>query len=181
MTEFALDGLSPKLPANGDFWIAPDAQVIGNVELQTGVSVWFGAVIRGDNEPISVGRGSNVQDLCVLHTDIGCPLSVGDDCTIGHRVILHGCAIGNNCLIGMGAIIMNRSVIGDNCLIGAGAIVTEGKVIPPGSLVFGAPGKVIRALRQMEIDSIAVSAVNYRKNGQRFRAGLTNISATRSE
>ena len=181
MTGFALQGLKPKLPASDDFWIAPDAQVIGNVELQPGVSIWFGAVIRGDNEAILVGRGSNIQDLCVLHTDIGCPLSIGEDCTIGHRVILHGCSIGNNCLVGMGAIIMNRAVIGDNCLIGAGAIVTEGKVIPPGSLVIGAPGKVMRPLNPTEIDSIAASAANYWKNGQRFKAGLTKISAAQSE
>lgn len=181
MTEFALEGLKPKLPAQDDFWIAPDAQVIGNVELRPAVSVWFGAVIRGDNEAILVGRGSNIQDLCVLHTDIGCPLSIGEDCTIGHRVILHGCSIGNNCLVGMGAIIMNRAVIGDNCLIGAGAIVTEGKVIPPGSLVIGAPGKVLRPINPTEIDAIAASASNYWKNGQRFKIGLTKISAVRCE
>ncbi len=181
MSEFALEGLTPRLPPKHEFWIAPDAQVIGNVDLKAGVSVWFGAVIRGDNEPILVGRGSNIQDLCVLHTDIGCPLSVGEDCTIGHRVILHGCTIGNNCLIGMGAIIMNRAVIGDNCLIGAGTIVTEGKVIPSGSMVMGAPGKVMRPLNQAEIDSIAASAANYWKNGQRFSAGLAKISAMPSK
>jgi carbonic anhydrase/acetyltransferase-like protein (isoleucine patch superfamily) len=181
MTQLALDGLAPKLPANDNFWIAPDAQVIGNVELKSAVSVWFGAVIRGDNEPILVGAGSNIQDLCVLHTDIGCPLSIGENCTIGHRVILHGCSIGNNCLIGMGAIIMNGAVIGNNCLIGAGAIVTEGKAIPDGSLVIGAPGKVVRHLDQAEIDSIANSAAGYWKNGQRFAAGLTQTLAARSK
>ena len=146
MTLYALDGIAPTLPQDGDYWIAPDANVIGKVILEAATSVWFGATLRGDNEAITVGKGSNVQENCILHTDMGYPLVIGENCTIGHKVMLHGCVIGANSLIGMGATVLNGAVIGKNCLIGAGALITEGKVIPDGSLVMGVPGKVVRAL-----------------------------------
>ena len=133
---------SPEFPKYSDFWVAPDANVIGKVRLMAGVSVWFGATLRGDNEWIELGTGSNVQENSVLHTDIGYPLSIGRNCTIGHNAILHGCTIGDQSLIGMGAIVLNGAQIGRNCLIGAGALITEGKIIPDNSLVVGAPGKV---------------------------------------
>ena len=146
MTIYVLDGLSPELPEEGRYWVAPDAAVIGRVRLGRNASVWFGAVLRGDNELIVVGENSNVQDHCVLHTDMGAPLTIGANCTIGHRAILHGCTVGDNSLIGMGATILNHAVIGRNCLIGANTLVTEGKQIPDGSLVLGSPGKVVRRL-----------------------------------
>ena len=142
MAIYALDGTAPEL--SPDTWVAPSADLMGRVRLLSGASVWFGAVLRGDNEWITVGEGSNVQDGCVLHTDLGAPLTIGRNCTIGHRAILHGCTIGEQSLIGMGAIVLNHAVVGSRCLIGAGALVPEGKVIPDGSLVLGMPGKVIR-------------------------------------
>jgi carbonic anhydrase/acetyltransferase-like protein (isoleucine patch superfamily) len=158
-----------------DAWIAPDAQVIGRVRLGQGASVWFGAVLRGDNEFIEVGVGSNVQDLCVLHTDMGFPLTIGADCTIGHRAILHGCTIGNGTLVGMGATVLNGAVIGQGCLIGAGALVTEGKVVPDGALVLGAPGKVVRDLDDAARAALLASAAGYRANARRFRDGLSML------
>ncbi len=175
MSFYELAGISPKLPAAGDYWVASSASIIGDVELATGVSIWFGAVLRGDTETIRVGLGSNVQDLCVLHTDHGFPLEIGENCTIGHRAILHGCKIGSNSLIGMGAVILNGATIGKDCLIGAGALVTEGKVIPDGSLVIGAPGKVSRALSVAEIAQNTASAVHYQANMRRFRSNLVLI------
>lgn len=167
-----LDGISPELPVSGDFWVAPDANVIGRVVIEDGASVWFGSTLRGDNEEIRVGRGSNVQENCVLHTDMGFPLSVGADCTIGHKAMLHGCTIGAGSLIGMGAVVLNGAVIGAGCLIGAGALITEGKVIPDGSLVMGAPGKVVRELDAESREKLLRSAEGYRRNMRRFRAGL---------
>jgi carbonic anhydrase/acetyltransferase-like protein (isoleucine patch superfamily) len=156
------------MPANGRAWVAPSATVLGNVRLEEDASVWFNAVLRGDNEPISVGARSNVQDGCVLHTDPGFPLTIGADCTIGHMVMLHGCTIGAGSLIGIGAIILNGAKIGEGCLIGAGSLVGEGKEIPPGSLVFGSPGKVIRALTEAEVNRIRHGAQHYVQNWQRF-------------
>lgn len=173
MSVFTLDGIAPDLA--DDVWIAPDAHVIGQVVLGQGASVWFGAVLRGDNEPITVGSGTNLQEGCILHTDIGHPLVVGRDCTIGHRVTLHGCTIGDETLVGMGATILNGAVIGRNCLIGAGALVTEDKEIPDGSLVVGAPGRVVRRLDDAEIARVRQSARNYRANAARFCAGLVRI------
>lgn len=173
MSVFALDGIAPDLA--DDVWIAPDAHVIGQVVLGQGASVWFGAVLRGDNEPITIGSGTNLQEGCILHTDIGHPLVVGRDCTIGHRVTLHGCTIGDETLVGMGATILNGAVIGRNCLIGAGALVTEDKEIPDGSLVVGAPGRVVRRLDDAEIARVRQSARNYRANAARFCAGLVRI------
>lgn len=172
MTIYSLGGLRPRLPDSGEFWVAPDANVIGDVTLGAGVGIWFGVTLRGDREPITIGAGSNVQENSVGHTDPGFPLSVGTGCTIGHRAIIHGCSIGDNTLVGMGAVILNGARIGANCLIGAGALVTEGKVIPDGSLVVGAPGKVARALSDDEIAGLTQSARHYRENMKRFQVGL---------
>ena len=145
MSLYTLDGIAPELPADGDFWVAPGARLSGRIVLKAGASVWFNAVLRGDNEPIVVGEGSNVQDNCVCHTDIGFPLTIGAGCTIGHMAMLHGCTVGESSLVGMGAMVMNGAVIGRGVLIGAGALITEGKEIPDGTLVIGRPGKVVRA------------------------------------
>lgn len=170
MTLYALDALRPTVDDSA--WVAPDANVIGNVVLEAESSVWFGTTIRGDNEEIRVGRGSNVQENCVFHTDIGYPLVIGENCTIGHKVMLHGCTIGDNSLIGMGATILNGAKIGKNCLIGAGALITENKEIPDGSLVMGAPGKVVRTLDDAAIQAITASALHYSQNAARFRRDL---------
>lgn len=172
MQTLTLDGVTPELPEDGDVFIAPGAMVIGRVTLRAGASVWFNAVLRGDTEPIEIGEGSNIQDCSVLHTDPGMPLRIGADVTVGHRAILHGCVIGDGSLIGMGAVVLNGAVIGRNCLIGANALVTEGRRVPDGSLVIGQPGKVARALSGAEIAGLVESARNYRRNAQRFRAGL---------
>ncbi len=161
-----------RVQCRGDYWVADSASVMGRVILGHQASVWFGAVLRGDNDLITVGDYSNVQDLSVLHTDEGCPLTIGEYCTIGHKVMLHGCTIGNGSLIGINAVILNNAVIGENCLIGAGALITEGKQIPPGSLVMGSPGKVVRELTPEQIAGLRRSAEGYAANSQRFRAGL---------
>jgi len=170
---YALDGLAPTL--HPDAWVAPDATLIGRVVLEEGASVWFGAVLRGDNEEVRVGAGSNVQDNAVLHTDMGYPLTIGANCTIGHRVMLHGCTVGDGSLIGMGATLLNGARIGRGCLIGAGALITEGKEIPDGSLVMGAPGRVVRALDDAAQARLIASAEGYRANLRRFRAGLRPV------
>lgn len=172
MTLYALDGVSPELPDGDDFWIAPDANLIGDILIEDAASVWFGSTLRGDNERITVGRGSNIQENCVLHTDMGFPLVIGANCTIGHKVMLHGCTIGEGSLIGMGATVLNGAQIGKGCLIGAGALITEGKVIPDGSLVMGAPGKVLRELDAQAQQGLIKSALGYQANMRRFRAGL---------
>ncbi len=172
MTIYALDGISPELPEEGAYWIAPDAAVIGKVKLERMASVWFGAVIRGDNDLITIGENSNVQDGSVLHTDAGIPLVIGRNCTIGHKAILHGCTIGENTLIGMGAVILNRARIGSNCLIGANALITEGKVIPDNSLVMGQPGKIAGELNEETRSRLPKSAEGYVQNWQRFAKGL---------
>lgn len=172
MTLYALDGISPDLPGEGHCWVAPDAAVIGKVKLERMASVWFGAVLRGDNELLLVGENSNIQDGCVLHSDMGFPLTIGRNCTIGHKAILHGCSIGDNSLIGMGATVLNNAQIGRNCLIGANALVTEGKVIPDNSLVMGSPGKVVRELDAAAAAKLPLSAEGYVRNWQRFTTGL---------
>lgn len=172
MTIYALGSDHPTFPDDGDFWVADDANLIGKVMLGTGSSVWFGATLRGDNEPIVVGDGSNIQENSVLHTDIGYPLTIGQNCTIGHKAMLHGCTIGDQSLIGMGATVLNGAKIGKNCLIGAGALITEGKEIPDGSLVIGAPGRVARPLDDEEIEGLLKSAKNYQNNARRFAANL---------
>ncbi len=169
---YALDDLAPCLPASGDMWVAPGAHVMGRVTLSEGVGIWFGAVLRGDNDTIRVGTGSNVQDNCVLHTDIGFPLTVGDGCTIGHRALLHGCTIGDGTLVGMGAVVMNGAQVGRDCLVGANALITEGKVIPDGMLVLGSPARVVRPLTEEERAGLARTAQAYRRNMVRFRDGL---------
>ncbi|PCJ76379.1 MAG: gamma carbonic anhydrase family protein [Rhodobacteraceae bacterium] len=170
---YDLDGRTPQFPEDTDYWVAPTAVLVGDVVLESGASIWFGVIIRGDNERITVGQGSNVQENTVMHTDMGYPLTIGKGCTIGHRAMLHGCTIGDNSLIGMGATVLNGAVIGKNCLIGAGALITENKVIPDGSLVMGAPGKVVRDLDKAAIDGLAKSALSYQQNMRRFKAGLT--------
>ncbi|OUD10846.1 gamma carbonic anhydrase family protein [Marivivens niveibacter] len=167
---YELDGIAPEIA--DDAWVAPDANVIGKITLGPRSSVWFGVTLRGDNERITIGEGSNVQELTALHTDMGFPLTVGKNCTIGHKAMLHGCTIGDNTLVGMGAQVMNGAKVGKNCLIGAGALITEGKEIPDGSLVMGAPGKVVRQLDDAAIAKLENSALNYQANAARFRDGL---------
>ncbi|MBS7698112.1 MULTISPECIES: gamma carbonic anhydrase family protein [unclassified Chelatococcus] len=175
MALYRLGQKEPQLPPPNHFWVAPDAQVIGNVVLGRDVGIWFGAVLRGDNEEITIGAGSNIQELSVLHTDIGFPLEIGEGCTIGHRAILHGCRIGPNSLIGMGAIVLNGARIGANCLVGAGALVTEGKEFPDGSLIVGSPARVVRALDEAAIERLRLSAVGYQDNWKRFATDLSPI------
>ena len=172
MPLWSLDGVLPELSADGDCWVAPDATLIGKVRLLAGASVWFGAVLRGDNELIEIGRCSNIQDLSVLHTDMGFPLTIGADVTVGHRAMLHGCTVGDNSLVGMGATILNGARIGRNCIIGAGALIGEGKEIPDNSLVVGMPGKVIRTLDDKAAAAILGSARHYVENARRYAKGL---------
>jgi carbonic anhydrase/acetyltransferase-like protein (isoleucine patch superfamily) len=172
MNVYDLGAVSPALPEEGEYWIAPNAIVLGSVILKKNASIWFGAVLRGDNDPIIVGENSNVQDGSVLHTDSGSPLTIGANVTIGHKVMLHGCTIGNGSLIGIGAVVLNGAVIGRNCLIGAGALVTEGKVIPDNSMVLGSPGKVVREVTEAQARMISAGCAHYVENWKRYRAGL---------
>lgn len=172
MAFFALDGVCPILPSDGCYFVAPTAQVIGKVHLGSEVSIWFGAVVRGDNEEIFVGARSNVQDGSLLHTDLGFPLEIGPDCTVGHHAIVHGCTIGANSLIGMGAILLNGAKIGRNCIVGAGAIVTEGKEFPDNSLLIGSPARFVRTLDEDSAKSLRESATRYAANARRFAKGL---------
>jgi carbonic anhydrase/acetyltransferase-like protein (isoleucine patch superfamily) len=169
---YDLADISPQLPLDGQYWIAPNAVVVGNVTLKTNASIWFNAVLRGDNEPIVVGRGSNVQDGAILHTDPGSPLRIGEGVTVGHLAMLHGCTVGDNSLIGIGAVVLNGAVIGRNCLIGAKALIAEGKVIPDNSLVMGAPGKVIRQLDDDQIEALKVGALHYVETWKRYARDL---------
>ncbi len=167
-----------RVQAEGAYFVAENATVIGSVVLHEGASVWFGAVLRGDADRIVIGPGSNVQDGSVLHTDPGFPLLVGRNVTIGHKVMLHGCQIGDNSLIGINAVVLNGARIGANCLIGAGALVTEGKEIPDSSVVMGAPGKVVKTLSAGQVEGLKASAAHYVHNGERYRDGLkAQISA----
>jgi carbonic anhydrase/acetyltransferase-like protein (isoleucine patch superfamily) len=175
MPLYALDGRSPKIPPFGQWWLAPDAVVIGDCTIGEDVGVWFGAVLRGDNDPIMVGARSNIQEHAMLHTDLGFPLTIGEDCTIGHRAILHGCTIGNTVLIGMGATILNGAVIPDGCLVGANALVTEGKVFEPRSLIVGSPARSIRTLDDTAVGRLRASADSYVQNWKRFAAGLQRL------
>jgi carbonic anhydrase/acetyltransferase-like protein (isoleucine patch superfamily) len=176
MPIYALDGISPTLPVSGRYFVAPDAVLVGRVTIEEDVSVWFNAVLRGDNEPIAIGRGTNIQDGCVLHTDPGFPLVVGAGCTIGHRVILHGCTIGDESLIGMGAILLNGAKIGRNCLVGAGAVVTEGKSFADNSLIVGAPARAIRTLDAKAAEMIRAGADVYVRRWQHYAAKAKRIS-----
>ncbi|WP_439494165.1 gamma carbonic anhydrase family protein [Bosea sp. (in: a-proteobacteria)] len=175
MPLYALDGQSPETPGDGQWWLAPDAHVIGRVRLGVDVGIWFGAVLRGDNEWIEIRAGSNIQEGCVLHTDMGFPLVVGENCTIGHRAILHGCIIGENSLVGMGATVLNGAKIGRNSLVGANALVTEGKEFPDNSLIVGAPAKAIRTLDEVAAAGITASARGYAARWKQFAAGLERL------
>jgi len=170
---YTLDAIAPEIGPGA--WVAPDANIIGKVRLMATANVWFGVTMRGDNEWIEVGQGSNVQENCVLHTDMGFPLVIGANCTIGHKAMLHGCTIGAGSLIGMGAIVLNGARIGQGCLIGAGALIPEGKEIPDGSLVMGAPGRVVRTLDEAAQSRLLLSAESYRRNAARFAKGLSAI------
>ena len=176
MPIYALDGIAPRIdPEVG--WIAPTAVLVGDVWVGADVGIWFGVVARGDLEPIRIGAGSNVQENCVLHTDTGFPLVIGEDVTVGHGAIVHGCTIGDNSLIGMGATVLTGARIGRNCLIGANALVTEGKEIPDNSLVLGAPGGVVRQLDPDGVAALAASAERYVRTARRFAAGMVEVSA----
>ena len=174
MALYELDGVAPQL-ADGT-WIADSAQVMGDVVLGENVSVWFGAVLRGDTEPLTIGRNSNVQDLSVLHADVGSPLTIGENVTIGHQVMLHGCTVGDNSLIGIQAVVLNNAKIGRNSIVGAGSVVTEGKEFPDNSLIIGAPAKVVRTLDDAAVAKLRASAEHYVDNGRRFAKGLKKIS-----
>lgn len=174
MAIYELDGAAPRIADSA--WVADSAQVMGNVELADDASVWFGAVIRGDTEIIRIGRRSNIQDMSVLHADVGMPLTVGDDVTVGHKVMLHGCTIGDGSLIGIGAVVLNGAKIGKGCLVGAGALVTEGKEFPEGSMILGSPAKVVRQLTPEQLQGLRLSAEHYVDNAGRFRAGLKKIA-----
>ena len=174
MPIFQFKTYSPHLSSSA--WIAHDANIIGKIKIMEKVSVWFGATLRGDNEEILLGEGSNIQENCVLHTDHGFPLMIGKNCTIGHSVILHGCSISDNTLIGMGSTILNGAQIGKGCLIGAGSLITENKIIPDGSLVMGSPGKVIRELDEEVKESLIGSALHYQQRAAEFRKNLSRVS-----
>lgn len=173
MTIYALGDHAPQI--HEDTWVAPDANLIGKVVMESGSSVWFGCTIRADHEEIRIGEGSNVQENCVMHIDAGFPLLIGKNCTIGHKVMLHGCTIGDNTLVGMGAMILNGAKIGKNCLIGAGALVTENKVIPDNSLVMGVPGKVVREVDEKNAQRITMGALHYQDNMRRFRDEMKEV------
>ena len=173
MALYALDGIAPQVAATA--WVADSAEVMGDVVLGEDSSVWFGVVVRGDNHRITIGRGSNVQDLSVLHTDHGVPLTIGDNVTIGHQVMLHGCTVGDGSLIGIGAVVLNNAKIGKNCLVGAGSLVTEGKEFPDGSMILGSPAKVVKQLSPEQIEGLRQSARHYVENAHRFKKGLRKI------
>ena len=172
MPIYTLDNVAPRFDDRETNWIAPDASLIGRLEIGRNVGIWFGCVLRGDNEPIIIGEDSNVQEHVIMHTDLGYPLTIGKGCTIGHRALLHGCTIGDNSLIGMGAIVLNGAKIGRNSLVGAGALVTERKEFPDNSLIVGSPAKAIRTLDDSAIEGLRASARLYVENGRRFRKGM---------
>ena len=174
MAIYALDGVAPQVSASA--WVADSAQVIGQVALAQDASVWFGVVIRGDTETISVGKGSNIQDMSVLHADVGSPLTVGEGVTVGHKVMLHGCTIGDNSLIGIGAVVLNGAKIGTNCLVGAGSLVTEGKEFADGSLIVGSPARVVRQLSPQQIEGLRLSAQHYVNNANLYRTSLKKLA-----
>lgn len=161
MAIYELDGIAPEFPSNGRYWVAESADLIGRVHLAEDTSIWFNAVLRGDNEPIRIGARTNIQDGCIMHTDMGFPLTVGENCVIGHGATLHGCTVGDGTLVGMGATVMNGAVVGRNCMIGAHALIGEGKEIPDNCLVFGAPGKVVRQLTDEQVARIRAGADQY--------------------
>ena len=174
MTLYSLNGFSPD--CHEDSWVAPNATLIGKVSLAKDASVWWQAVLRGDNEPLVVGEGSNIQDFAMLHTDPGIPLTVGRDVTIGHHVTLHSCTIGDGSLIGIGATVLNNAEIGPNCLVGAGALVTEGKAFPEGSLIVGSPAKAVRRMDEKQIAAIRLNTTYYVQNARRYRDRLKKLA-----
>ncbi|MDA9781259.1 gamma carbonic anhydrase family protein [Amylibacter sp.] len=175
MSIYNYDGNVPELPISEDYWIAPGAHVIGKVRIGPRCGIWFGAVLRGDNEFIIVGSGTNIQENSVLHTDLGHQLEIGENCTIGHSAIIHGCKIGDNSLIGMGAVILNGAKIGKNCLIAAGALIKEGSQVPDNSLVVGMPGKVIREIDDIGVEKLRISAVEYQTKMRKFKENLNIV------
>ena len=176
MAVYNLGNVTPELPNDDEYWIAPSAAVIGRVILKKNASVWWGATLRGDNDPIVVGEGSNIQDGSVCHTDTGSPLIIGDNVTVGHMVMLHGCVIGDGTLVGIGSVILNGAKIGKNCLIGANCLITEGKEIPDNSLVMGAPGKVVRELSPEQAARVAIGSAHYVENWKRYRRELAPVA-----
>ncbi|WP_180683480.1 gamma carbonic anhydrase family protein [Tepidicella baoligensis] len=174
MSTYQLDDDAPQVHPSA--YVADSAQVMGRVTLEADASVWFGAVLRGDTEPITVGRGSNIQDASVVHADVGYPVVIGERVTVGHQVMLHGCTIGDESLIGIGAVVLNGARIGKHCLVGAGSLVTEGKVFPDGSLIMGSPARVVRQLTPEQIDGLRRSAEHYVANARRYQAGLKKLS-----
>ncbi|MBD9623325.1 MULTISPECIES: gamma carbonic anhydrase family protein [Ensifer] len=175
MPLYALGSLRPQTPPKGSYWVAPDANVIGQVEIGEEVGIWFGVTLRGDNDPIRLGARTNIQENVVIHVDPGFPVTIGEGCTIGHGAIIHGCTIGENSLIGMGATVLNGAKIGRNCLVGANALVTEGKEFPDNSLIVGAPAKAIRTLDDAAVEGLKRSAAHYVKNWRRYAADLTRL------
>lgn len=177
MALYELDGIRPRQEGRGAAFLAEDARIIGNITLGEDSSIWFGCVLRGDNEEIMIGGRTNVQEHTVMHTDPGYPLTIGEGCTIGHRVMLHGCTIASNSLIGIGAIVLNGAKVGRNCLVGAGALVTEGKEFPDGSLIIGSPARAVRSLDENAIRRLSESANHYVENARRFTIELRNAES----
>lgn len=173
MAIYELDGVAPVVPASA--WVADSAEVMGQVEIGEDASIWFGTVVRGDTDRITIGAGSNIQDASVLHADRGVPLTIGNHVTVGHQVMLHGCTIGDESLIGIGAVVLNGAKIGKNCLVGAGSLVTEGKEFPDGSMILGSPAKVVRQLTPEQIEGLRRSARHYVENARRFKNGLRKL------
>jgi carbonic anhydrase/acetyltransferase-like protein (isoleucine patch superfamily) len=173
MAIYELDGVAPRVAASA--WVADNAQVMGDVVIGDNASVWFGTTVRGDTDTITIGAGSNVQDGSVLHADDGVPLTIGENVTVGHQVMLHGCTIGDGSLIGIGAIVLNGAKIGRHCLVGAGSLVTEGKEFPDGSMILGSPARVVKSLSPEQIEGLRQSALRYQENAERFRRGLKKI------
>ena len=174
MAIYQLDDLIPSIHPTA--WVADSAQVIGQVVLEENVSVWFGVILRGDNDLISIGKGSNIQENSVLHIDRGHPLVLGENVTIGHQVMLHGCTIGDNSLVGIGAVVLNDARIGKNCLVGAGSLVTEGKEFPDGSLIMGSPAKAVRQMSPEQIEGLKTFGQHYIENSARYKKGLKKLA-----
>lgn len=172
MSLFTIDGIRVELPENGDYWVAPNATLIGRVRLRAGASVWFNTVIRGDNDIIEIGERTNIQDGCVLHTDKGYPMVLAEGCTVGHMAMLHGCTVGPNTLIGIGSTVLNGTRIGANCIIGAHTLIAEGKEIPDNSMVLGTPGRVVRELSDEDAENLKKLSQHYVDNSARYRTSF---------